>query len=116
MASRFTLKDHFRESRLINGRLIFAAVLSVLVFAVVIVRLVVLQVLEYEHFDSLSNRNRVDIEPLPPQRGLIYDRNGVILAENIPTFSLEMVPEKVPDIEQTLNCLLYTSPSPRDRG
>lgn len=102
MASRFTLKDHFRESRLINGRLIFAAILSVLVFAVVIVRLVVLQVLEYEHFDSLSNRNRVDIEPLPPQRGLIYDRNGVILAENIPTFSLEMVPEKVPDIEKTL--------------
>jgi len=105
MASRFTLKDHFRESRLINGRLIFAAILSVLVFAVVIVRLVVLQVLEYEHFDSLSNRNRVDIEPLPPQRGLIYDRNGVMLAENIPTFSLEMVPEKVPDIEQTLNDL-----------
>ncbi|WP_438970867.1 penicillin-binding protein 2 [Methylophaga sp.] len=102
MASRFTLKDHFRESRLVNGRLIFAAILSVLVFAVVIVRLVVLQVLEYEHFDSLSNRNRVDIEPLPPQRGLIYDRNGVMLAENIPTFSLEMVPEKVPDIEKTL--------------
>lgn len=105
MASRFTLKDHFRESRLINGRLIFAAILSVLVFAVVIVRLVVLQVLEYEHFDSLSNRNRVDIEPLPPQRGLIYDRNGVMVAENIPTFSLEMVPEKVPDMEQTLQQL-----------
>ncbi|MCX4188380.1 penicillin-binding protein 2 [Methylophaga sp. OBS4] len=103
MASRFTLKDHFRESRLINDRLIFAAVLSVLVFSVVIVRLVVLQVLEYEHFDSLSNRNRVDIEPLPPQRGLIYDRHGVVVAENIPTFSLEMVPEKVPDIDTTLS-------------
>lgn len=105
MASRFTLKDHFRESRLINGRLIFAAVLSVLVFTVVIVRLVVLQVIEYEHFDSLSNRNRVDIEPLPPQRGLIYDRNGVMVAENIPTFSLEMVPEKVPDMTQTIEQL-----------
>lgn len=105
MASRFTLKDHFRESRLINGRLIFAAILSVLVFTVVIVRLVVLQVIEYEHFDSLSNRNRVDIQPLPPQRGLIYDRNGVMVAENIPTFSLEMVPEKVPDMAQTLQQL-----------
>jgi penicillin-binding protein 2 len=103
MTSRFTLRDHFRESRLINNRLIFAALLSVLVFSVVIVRLVVLQVLEYEHFDSLSNRNRVDIEPLPPQRGLIYDRHGVIVAENIPTFSLEMVPEKVPDIDTTLS-------------
>jgi len=102
MASRYTLKDHFRESRLVNGRLIFAAILSVLVFTVVIVRLVVLQVVEYEHFDSLSDRNRVDIEALPPQRGLIYDRNGVLVAENIPTFSLEMVPEKVPDLEQTI--------------
>jgi penicillin-binding protein 2 len=102
MASRFTLKDHFRESRLINGRLLFAAFLSVLVFSAVFVRLVVLQVVEYEHFDSLSDRNRVDIEPLPPQRGLIYDRNGVMVAENIPTFSLEMVPEKVPDMDQTI--------------
>nr|WP_273270836.1 penicillin-binding protein 2 [Methylophaga sp.] len=73
-----------------------------MIFGIVIFRLVYLQVFEYEHFDSLSNRNRVDIEPLPPQRGLIYDRNGVLLAENIPTFSLEMVPEKVPDIDQTL--------------
>ncbi|HIC46700.1 penicillin-binding protein 2, partial [Methylophaga sp.] len=73
-----------------------------IIFGIVIFRLVYLQVFEYEHFDSLSNRNRVDIEPLPPQRGLIYDRNGVLLAENIPTFSLEMVPEKVPDIDQTL--------------
>lgn len=102
MATRFTLKDHFRESRLINGRLLFAAFLSVLVFSAVFVRLVVLQVVEYEHFDSLSDRNRVDIEPLPPQRGLIYDRNGVMVAENIPTFSLEMVPEKVPDMEHTI--------------
>lgn len=102
MATRFTLKDHFRESRLINGRLLFAAFLSVLVFSAVFVRLVVLQVVEYEHFDSLSDRNRVDIEPLPPQRGLIYDRNGVMVAENIPTFSLELVPEKVPDLEQTI--------------
>ncbi len=102
MSSRFTLKDHFRESRLINGRLLVAALISILVFSVVIVRLVYLQVFEYEHYDSLSNRNRVDIEPLPPQRGLIYDRNGVLIAENIPTFSLEMVPEKVDDVEATL--------------
>lgn len=105
MTSRFTLKDHFREGRLINGRLLFAGLLSVLVFGAVIVRLVVLQVFEYEHFDSLSNRNRVDIEPLPPQRGLIYDRNGVVLAENIPTFSLEMVPEKVEDVAATIEAL-----------
>lgn len=102
MASKFTLKDHFRESRLVNGRLLFSGLLSVIIFGIVIFRLVYLQVFEYEHFDYLSNRNRVDIEPLPPQRGLIYDRNGVLLAENIPTFSLEMVPEKVPNVDETL--------------
>ncbi|HDZ15807.1 hypothetical protein LCGC14_0602560 [marine sediment metagenome] len=102
MASRFTLKDHFSESRLVNGRLIFAALFSFVIFAIVIVRLVYLQVFEYEHFDSLSDRNRVDIESLPPQRGLIFDRNGVVLAENIPTFSLEMVPEKVVDIDEAI--------------
>ena len=103
MATRFELKDHFRETRLTNDRLIFAAIIAGILFVIVMVRLAVLQVFEYEHFDSLSNRNRVDIAPLPPQRGLIYDRNGVILAENVPTFSLELIPEKVSDLDDTLN-------------
>lgn len=102
MVSQVRLADHVRESRIVNERLIFAGIFSVILFSVVIARLAILQVMEYEHFDSLSAKNRVDIEPLPPQRGLIYDRNGVVLAENIPTFSLELTPEKVPDLEETL--------------
>lgn len=102
MPTRFVLKDHFHESRVVNDRLIFAAIIAVLLFAVVMARLAILQVMEHEHFDSLSKQNRIDIEPLPPQRGLIYDRNGVILAENIPTFSLELTPEKVLDLENTI--------------
>jgi len=102
VSSRFALKDHFRESQLINDRLIFAALFAGLLFIIVMVRLSVLQVVEHEHFNSLADKNRVDIGPLPPQRGLIYDRNGVILAENIPAFTLEITPENVPDIEITL--------------
>jgi len=102
VSNRFALKDHFRESQLINDRLIFAALFAGLLFLIVMVRLSVLQVVEHEHFNSLADRNRVDIGPLPPQRGLIYDRNGVILAENIPAFTLEITPENVPDIERTL--------------
>jgi penicillin-binding protein 2 len=102
---RLALQDPGSESRLINQRLIVAIVLSVLVFAVVMGRLILLQVIEHEHFDSLSNRNRVDILPLAPQRGLIFDRNGVLLAENIPSFSLELVPEKVPDMDYTIATL-----------
>jgi penicillin-binding protein 2 len=102
MATRFVLNDHFRESRVVNERLIFAAIIAGLLFSVVMARLAILQVMEHEHFESLSKQNRIDIESLPPQRGLIYDRNGVVLAENIPIFILELTPEKVPDIEKTL--------------
>lgn len=102
MSTRFVLKDHVNESRLVNDRLIFAAIFAGILFIVVMARLTILQVVEHEHFDVLSNKNRVDIEPLPPQRGLIYDRNGVVLAENIPTFSLTLIPEKVLDIDDTL--------------
>ena len=105
MSTRFTLKDHVNESRLVNSRLIVAALLAVVLFTVLFVRLGVLQVVEHEHFNVLSDKNRVDIEPLPPQRGLIYDRNGVVLAENIPTFSLELIPEKVDEIDATLAAL-----------
>ena len=102
MSSRFAIKDHFRESRLVNDRLIIAAIVAGILFAVVMVRLAILQVVEHEHFSFLSTKNRVDIEALPPQRGLIYDRNGVVLAQNIPTFSLELIPEKVADFDWTI--------------
>ncbi|MFT7413868.1 MAG: penicillin-binding protein 2 [Methylophagaceae bacterium] len=105
MSSHFALKDHFHEGRIINDRLIFSALFAGLLFIALIARLIVLQVVEFEHFDSLSEKNRVDISSSPPQRGLIYDRNGVILAENIPTFSLELTPENVPDIDDTLQQL-----------
>ena len=71
MSNRFALKDHFNESRLINDRLIFAALIAGLLFLIVMSRLAVLQVVEHEHFNSLSNQNRIDIAPLPQQRGLI---------------------------------------------
>ena len=102
MSTRFTLKDHFREGRLVNDRLIFSAILAGILFTIIMARLAILQVVEHEHFNVLSNKNRVDFEPLPPQRGLIYDRNGVVLAENIPTFSLELIPEKVESMDDTL--------------
>lgn len=105
MSSDFELKNHFHEGRTVNDRLIFSALFAGLLFIALIARLIVLQVVEFEHFDSLSERNRVDISSIVPQRGLIYDRNGVMLAENIPTFSLELTPENVPSIDDTLQQL-----------
>jgi penicillin-binding protein 2 len=99
------IKDHHREKRLFATRVAFAAVFSVIMIGLVIARLVQLQVIDYQHFAEKSLGNRVRIEALPPNRGLIYDRNGQILAQNLPAYQLEMIPEQVADVGRTLRRL-----------
>ncbi len=99
------IKDHHREQRLFVARVVFAATVSALLLGLVVARLVQLQIVDYEHFAERSQGNRFRIEPLPPNRGLIYDRNGRVLAENLPAYQLELIPEQVPDIDATLERL-----------
>jgi len=87
-------------------RAVLAGLLMVLLTLLVVGRLIDLQIVKYEHFTDLSKGNRVRLEPLPPIRGLIYDRNGNLLAENLPSYQLEMVPEGVPDVDSTLDRLV----------
>ncbi|MFN3919899.1 MAG: penicillin-binding protein 2 [Methylohalobius sp.] len=101
----FRLKDAERENRLFLNRLVTAAGVIVLLTLVLIGRLIYLQVLGHERYAMLARDNQVKIAPLPPTRGLIYDRRGVVLAENIPVYSLEIVPEQVEDLEATLTAL-----------
>jgi penicillin-binding protein 2 len=68
-------------------------------------RLSWLQIIDYDHFSDLSEHNRIRLMELPPTRGLIYDRNGVVLAENKATFHLEITPEQVKDMAATLSGL-----------
>ncbi len=96
------LKDHIRESLIFNRRLLTAIVITVLLLLVLLTRLIYLQIIHQEHYSTLSEENRVNILPIPPARGLIYDRNGVVLAQNLPSFSLRLVPEHIPDLEHTL--------------
>jgi len=93
-----TIKDMAREARLFKGRVVAASLFIVLLALMLVARMMQLQIAEFEHFSTLSEDNRVNIVPLAPTRGLIYDRNGVILAQNTPTFSLEVVPENVEDM------------------
>ena len=79
--------------------------MSFLLLGLVIARLVQLQVFDYEAFTAQSQGNRVRIEPVPPIRGLIFDRKGRVLAENLPAYQLELIPEQVPDIDDTLQRL-----------
>ena len=107
MSKREQLKDDYLENRLIRRRLVLAAVFTVLLLSLVVGRLYVLQVLEYEHFATLSDSNRVRIKALPPTRGLIFDRNGVVMADNLPAYRLEIVSEQVNDLDATLEQLRH---------
>ncbi|MEE9345038.1 MAG: penicillin-binding protein 2 [Methylococcales bacterium] len=91
-----------QEKRLFFSRVIVAFVLVTLLMLGLVARLIYLQVDGHQHYATLSKQNRIKITPLPPTRGLIYDRKGRILAENLPTYSLEIIPEQVQDMEQTL--------------
>jgi penicillin-binding protein 2 len=103
--ARATIKDHFRESALFNARLLVALLSIFLLLILLIMRLSELQLLDHEHYTTLSRGNRVKLEPLPPTRGLIFDRNGVTLAQNLPVHSLEIIPEQVDDMDQLLTRL-----------
>ena len=105
MSKREQLKDDYLENRLIRRRLVLAAVFTVVLLSVVLGRLYVLQVMEHEHFSTLSDSNRVRIKALAPTRGLIFDRNGVVMADNLPAYRLEIVREQVKDLDATLDLI-----------
>jgi len=102
MSKREQLKDDFLENRLIRRRLALSAFFTVILLSLVLGRLYVLQIIEHEHFSTLSDSNRIRIKALPPTRGLIFDRHGVVMANNLPAYRLEIVPEQVENLDDTL--------------
>ncbi|MBK1691230.1 penicillin-binding protein 2 [Ectothiorhodospira mobilis] len=105
MSLRQPLKNHHQEQRLFLTRVVIVAIGVVLLFGVLAVRMGLLQVVGHSHFATLSQNNRVRLEVLPPPRGLIYDRHGRLLAENRPAYQLEVIPEQVDDMDDTLERL-----------
>ena len=95
-------KDHTGESQLFADRAIVAGILVFAAMLLVVGRLVQLQIESHAHFSTLSQDNRVRLEPLPPTRGLIYDANGILLADNYASYSLEITLEKVEDPDATI--------------
>jgi penicillin-binding protein 2 len=102
MGRPLTFKDNFLENRLFLNRIVTSALLMLLGALVLIARLLYLQVVGHEHYATLSRDNQVKISPLAPSRGLIFDRNGEVLADNAATYSLEVIPEQVPDLNTSL--------------
>lgn len=102
MAKKFILKDNEYETLLIVHRIYFATVVIILLLLMIVLRIFYLTVVQHDHFTTLSRTNRIKITAIPPVRGLIYSRNGILLAENKPSFSLEVTPEQISDIDKLI--------------
>jgi len=95
-------KDNTAESELFFRRVLIMVCAVFVGLLAVSGRLVYLQVLNHDRFTTLSESNRVRIQPLPPTRGFIYDRRGVLLADNLASYHLEVTPDQTRDLEGTL--------------
>lgn len=99
------IKDHFRERRIFQARAILAGFVVLLLAGILVGRYAYLQIAEHEVYQTLSDRNRMQLQSVVPTRGLIKDRQGRLLAENQPTFTLNIVRERVEDLPATLEAL-----------
>ena len=111
------LKDLDRELRRFNGRLLAAALFVLLLFGLLVARLVWLQVVRHDDLAQQAEDNRVAVVPVVPNRGLILDRNGVVLATNYSAYTLEITPARLQgELESTLDALAQVVEiAPRDR-
>lgn len=102
---RTPIHDYAAEKRLFKNRAIVAFVGIVVLISILVANLYYIQIKQYQDYKTRSNDNRIKVVPIAPNRGLIYDRNGVLLASNRPIFSLEITPEKVDDMDKTIEQL-----------
>ena len=110
------LKDLDRELSHFRGRLLAAALFVLLAFLVLAARLVVLQVLRHDELAAQADANRIAVVPIVPNRGLIVDRNGVVLATNYSAYTIEISPARAGPIDATLDELgKVLDIAPRDR-
>ena len=94
MPQPIQLKDHEHDARVVRRRAVAGAVIVLLLTGVLVARLFYLQVVQFDHHTTLAESNRIHVQPLPPTRGRIYDRNGVVIADNQTSFSLTLTRER----------------------
>ena len=99
MASALSLNDPGSDRRNFVRRSAVLFAIAMLLIGVLVARLVQLQIIDHDTYQTRSDENRIQVQPLPPPRGLIYDRHGVLLAENRPVSSLALVSERIKDTD-----------------
>jgi penicillin-binding protein 2 len=97
------LRDRERELTVFRGRLFLAGFFIIGAFAVLLTRLTWLQVVQREYYHTLAEANRISVVPVVPNRGLILDRNGEVLAANYSAYTLEITPSKVANVERAID-------------
>lgn len=105
MKQHFPLKNVQQEKRIYRNRIFISVGIVAFFLLLLIVRYAYLQIANYETFSTASDQNRIRLQPLPPARGYIYDRNGILLADNYPVFSATMSRADVQDIASTVQRL-----------
>lgn len=117
MRQHAEIRNHQRELYYFRIRLTVAGSIALFLFFILLARAFYLQVLQHEHYHTLAEENRISIVPIVPNRGLILDRNGAVLAHNYSAFTLEITPSKVRGgLEKTINGLAeLIEIAPKDR-
>ncbi|MDR7088095.1 penicillin-binding protein 2 [Cellvibrio fibrivorans] len=98
-------KDHQREAKIFRSRVVVMAVFMLLLVSILVYRYYDLQIVNYEEYATQSDRNRVHVQPVPPTRGLIFDRNGELLADNKASFTLSVVSADATELNNTIELL-----------
>lgn len=98
-------KDHQREARLFRNRILVMAAFMLTLVSTVVYRYYDLQIVNYEEYATQSERNRVHVQPVAPTRGLIFDRNGELLADNKPSFTLYVISSTQDELDATIDLL-----------
>lgn len=110
------IRDSERELEKFRWRLTLLGIFVLSMFSLLFLRFFYLQVVQHGHYSTLAEANRISVLPIAPHRGIIVDRNGVMLAHNYSAYTLEITPSKVPELEATIDDLAtLVDISPRDR-
>ena len=103
--ARIRIRNEWLERHQFAVRVVIVGIIGLVLLLAVVARLFYLQVISHSHYATLAEGNRLRDEPVTPPRGLIFDRNGVLLAENRPSYELDIIPEQVDDLKATIAAL-----------
>ena len=110
MQKMLQIKNHVKESQLFTRRIIVSFIIASCLCLILILRLAYLQIAQHTLYSTLSTKNYLGIIPLEANRGLIFDRNGVLLAQNKPSYNLAIIPDRIENLDKTIKELQAVMP------